>query len=66
MEQAVLRALGVVVVEVDDMHDGVCWVASQRVALVRSGLSDSARDAALDWITQMACQEVPHPRRPPL
>lgn len=64
MVSGVLEALGVVVVEVDGLSDAVCWVRSQRVGLLRSGLSDDSRDAAVDWLTQKACQEVPRPRPP--
>ena len=60
----VLAALGVKVVEVDELPDAVCWVRSQRVGLLRTGLSDAGREAAVDWLTQVACRGVPRPRPP--
>jgi hypothetical protein len=58
MSAGLLAALGVVVVEVPDLPDEGCWVDSQRVALIRSGLDDETREWILDWMVQRACREA--------
>lgn len=58
MSDDLLAALGVVVVEVPDLPDESCWVNSQRVALIRSGLDDETREWVLDWVVQRACREA--------
>ena len=61
----VLTALGVTVVEVEELRSRGCWVRTERVLLVRADLPDDERSAVLDWGTQVACRPgIPHPRRP--
>ncbi len=52
--EKLLRALGVYVVEVPAMPDEGCWVGTQRVALVRAGLSPTVRREVLDEMLQHA------------
>jgi hypothetical protein len=62
---SVLEALGVMVVEVQGLALTGCWVRSVRVGLIREGIGADEREQVLDYFTQQACQEIPHPRRPP-
>lgn len=49
-----LRSLGVPIYENDGIHDDVCWVADQGVALIRPDLSPERRAAACDWLLAVA------------
>lgn len=41
---------GVKLVEVDEMLDPVCFVPTQRVALIRAGMTEVEREDAIEWI----------------
>lgn len=45
-----LAVLGIRVVEVPDLRDIVCFVPTQRVALLRAGIDDAEREAVGDWL----------------
>jgi hypothetical protein len=57
MDDDLLTALDVTVVEVDGLRSRGCWVRNERVLLIRGGLpDDEEKESIIDWAMQVACR----------
>lgn len=56
VEQLLLSALGVTVVEVPHLDVEVCYVSDRRVGLIRAGLPEVALRRAHDWLLRVVSE----------
>lgn len=45
-----LQRHGLKLIEIEDLPDPVCFVTTQRVVLMRAGMSEDARKDAIEWV----------------
>jgi hypothetical protein len=61
LEQTIelMKRHGVKLIEVEELQDPVCFVSTQRVALIRAGMTTAEREHAIEWIKFAAATTPP-------